>query len=77
MITINILKDRIWQSKRITEKMRFDAIEDLEFMESSRLYAERVDYDKQLHYYNDVFDMFSLSKSILGYNYWCAILSSI
>jgi hypothetical protein len=77
MITINILRDKIFASKRLTSVQKENAVEDLEFMETSKLYAERVDYDKNIHYYSDPFDMFSLCKSILGYDFWTEIFTKI
>jgi len=73
MLTIDKLKYLIWNSKKLTKDQKFNAIEDLEFMESSKLYAHMVDYDKKLLNYNSTYDMFIFERSILGYDFWSNI----
>ena len=76
-MTINTLKDRIYESKRLTKQQKESATEDLDWMEVSKLYALYVDYDPEKHYYTDIFDMFTLSKSILGFDFWKTIIYNI
>lgn len=77
MLTINKLKDQIYDCKRLSHEEKDNAISDLDFMETSKLYSDRVHYDKNIHYYSSILDMFSLSKSILGWSFWTNIINKI
>jgi hypothetical protein len=67
------LKNLINDCKNITDRDKEFAIEDLEFIEESPLYADRVNVQKN----NPLINSFEFNKSILGARFWAKIYYKI
>ena len=77
MKTIETFITSIINSNRLSEREKFIAIEDLEFMIESKLYADRVMLNTKVSDEQDLSDLFNWSESILGREFWTYIFIKV
>ena len=77
MITISQFETEISHSLNITESERYAALEDLDWMQTSIHYANMTAFHKDRSQYDNVLEMFILSKSYLGQLFWLKLLKKL
>lgn len=71
------LKSKIYGCKDLSDLTKAEAIEELEFMEESQLYAERVSLNENFENRADLNEAFIWGKTLQGAGFWAEISTMI